>query len=42
MPECTWTREDLEEMEKNGITGEQFIAEIDEMIRQHHQERKGQ
>ena len=42
LPECTLTGEDLEDMEKNGVTGEQLLAEVDEMIRQFHQGRIGQ
>ena len=41
-PECTWTREDLDEMEKNGVTGEQLIADIDEMFHQLDREGKRQ
>jgi hypothetical protein len=41
-PECTWTREDLEDMEKNGFTSAQLMADIDEMIKEYQDQRKGQ
>jgi hypothetical protein len=41
-PAWTPTREDLEDMEKNGVTSEQLMAEVDEMIRRFHQGRNGQ
>ncbi len=42
LPPWTLTRDDLDDMEMNGVTGEQLMAELDEMIREYHQERNGQ
>ena len=41
IPEVTLTLEEVEDLRKNGVTSEQLMAEIDEMIREFHSKENG-